>query len=93
MATETSWHPYKIPAVPITAGKSWGNAAYHSSDPYVLSPISDANPSRNPTPQIGWDQLPIKDILNRISEIERRLDNASIEAECQGGTVTVTLNL
>jgi hypothetical protein len=40
-----------------------------------------------------WDGIPSTDILSRLAAIEKRLDQASIDAVCENGTVTVTLNL
>ena len=42
----------------------------------------------------SWKEMPnIDEILERLTAIETRLDGASIDAQCQDGTVVVTLNL
>lgn len=94
-----NWNPYRIPTTPSVSEKSW-DAPSSSGDPYVLSPKNGANSSKNPSGQVEWSQIPINDILNRlaeaeakITEINDRLNTATIEAECVSGDVTVTLNL
>lgn len=37
--------------------------------------------------------LNVDSLYERIASLENRLDAASIDAQCEGGTVTVTLNL
>jgi hypothetical protein len=88
----TGWTPFKIPPTPTITSKSIGGKI-SPSDPYILSPMAGSNSAKNPSQFLEYDQIPINDILTRLDAIETRLDAATIDAECQGGNVVVTLNL
>ena len=95
----TGWIPFKIPPTPNITSKSIGGKI-SPSDPYILSPMAGSDSSKNPSQFLEYDQIPINDILTRLEAIltrldaiETRLDAATIDAECQGGNVVVTLNL
>jgi hypothetical protein len=83
---KTNWIPYKIPSTPSYDGGP-------NTDPYTLSPKAGSNPEKNPSSQIEWKQIPVQEILNRLTEIESRLNSASISANCSSGNIVVTLNL
>jgi hypothetical protein len=82
----SDWIPYKFPPTPAYV-------AGPSQNPYALSPISGSNPTKNPSGQIEWKEMPIQEILNRLTAIENRLNSASISANCSSGNIVVTLNL
>jgi hypothetical protein len=89
---QATWAPFTIPATPSVSVKSIGGK-FEAKDPYVVSAKSGADPRKNPSQFLEWSQLPINDILLQLEELKRRLDSASIDAQCANGTVTVTLNL
>jgi len=95
----SNWIPFKIPATPNISSKSIGGKI-DPGDPYILSPKVGSNPEKNPSQFLEYNQIPINDIftrfetlISRLDALESRLDAATIEAECQGGNVVVTLNL
>lgn len=82
----------KLPTVPQKVenveGSPNANNYYLGSDGYSVDSTT-GEPSGGGRP--SWKSM--DDILSRLTALETRLDGASIDAQCQNGTVTVTLNL
>lgn len=87
MSANTNWIPYKIPRTP--------SAAPPANTTYALG-LSGVNSSKNPSQFLEWKEIATPDlteILARIATIENRLNNASVSASCQGGSLDITLNI
>ena len=94
----SNWTPYKIPPTPnVGDGKT-----------YRLAVGDGADSAKNPSNFLDWKEDPdIEALIARLDAVEARLDAtearldatearldaATIDAECQGGNVVVTLNL
>jgi hypothetical protein len=78
--TNSPWIPYTIPPTPNVSAKFWGGTLV-PPDPYVLSPNTDAVPSKNPSQFLEWSQLPINDILAKIELILEKIETIETKIE------------
>jgi hypothetical protein len=90
----TGWTPFKIPATPDVSSKSIGGKI-DPGDPYILSPKVGSNPEKNPSQFLEYNQIPIKDILKRLADLENNpssgLPDGAIAKEfdvCENGVST-----